>query len=107
MLDDCPVVARIPFADGRICLVYAGPDGRQFVIGDDGDPVYGVWYLPLDGADEPIKVHQPKSGQVPISPTAKDSAGLQPLLDPVQADAMEAWPVSKYVNNAESDGPSM
>jgi hypothetical protein len=42
--------------------------------GDDGDPVYGVWCLLPDGADEPITVSSLKSGQVSISSQSKRDA---------------------------------
>jgi hypothetical protein len=37
------VIASVPFADGISRLVYQKPDARQFVIGQDGEPIYGNW----------------------------------------------------------------
>ena len=46
-------VAHVRFADGPFRQVFEA-DGRQFVITDDGDPVYGVWYIPPDDRPVPI-----------------------------------------------------
>ena len=41
-----------PFVDGVTREVFADPDGRQFVLDNDGNPVYGVWiYVP-----EPVNI---------------------------------------------------
>jgi hypothetical protein len=37
------------------------PDGRQYVLDDDGEPVYGVWFIPRDEADVPMVVEGPRS----------------------------------------------
>jgi hypothetical protein len=37
-------------------LVYEDAEGRQYVLGDDGTKVPGVWLLP---ADEPTTVYCP------------------------------------------------
>jgi hypothetical protein len=39
-----------PFTDGAERVVYEDTEGRQYVIGHDGEPVYGQWLPP---ADEP------------------------------------------------------
>ena len=39
-------VATIWFIDGVWRPVYAGDDGRQYVIDGGGVKVYGVWYYP-------------------------------------------------------------
>jgi hypothetical protein len=50
---DCPVVGRVPFADGVVRDVYEDPHGRQWVGGYDCARLYGAWLLP---ADEPVVV---------------------------------------------------
>jgi hypothetical protein len=50
---DCPVVGHVPFADGVTRDVYEDADGRQWVVGYDGERVYGVWLMP---ADEPTVI---------------------------------------------------
>ena len=57
MLNLRPIIARVPLADGRTRAVYEGPDGRQFVLDNDGEPVFGVWVLGPEDADEPAIVH--------------------------------------------------
>jgi hypothetical protein len=44
--------------DGVTRDVYEDADGRQWVIGYDGERVYGVWQLP---ADEPVVVEGDQS----------------------------------------------
>jgi hypothetical protein len=39
------------FVDGSVRPVYEDAGGRQFVIGDEGEKVYGVWLVP---PDEPV-----------------------------------------------------
>lgn len=47
------------FTDGTTRAIFEDADGRQYVRGDEGEPVYGVWLPP---SDEPIEVHsQPAS----------------------------------------------
>jgi hypothetical protein len=41
-------VAAILFTDGVWRSVHEQADGRQYVIGGDGDRVYGVWFIPPD-----------------------------------------------------------
>jgi hypothetical protein len=48
-------VAFIRFAHGPLRPVFEA-DGRQFVVDDDGDRIYGVWYIPPEGAAVPIIV---------------------------------------------------
>jgi hypothetical protein len=45
-------LASIPFIDGVISPVYVGDDGRQYVLDDEGRPIYGVWVH----SDEPLIV---------------------------------------------------
>ena len=40
-------VAHVQFADGPLRPVFEA-DGRQFVVTDDGERVYGVWFIPPD-----------------------------------------------------------
>jgi hypothetical protein len=35
-------------ADGVWRAVYQDPRGRQYVIDTAGEPVYGVWFIPVD-----------------------------------------------------------
>jgi hypothetical protein len=52
-----PVIARVHFVDGAERLVFEGLDGRQYVLDDDGEPAYGIWYIPPDGGtDLPVIV---------------------------------------------------
>jgi hypothetical protein len=44
------IVVRRLFTDGVERDVYEDADGRQWVAGHNGEPVYGVWVPP---ADEP------------------------------------------------------
>jgi hypothetical protein len=37
------------------------PDGRQYVLDDAGEPVYGVWFIPREEADWPVVVREPSS----------------------------------------------
>lgn len=50
------------FTDGTWRPIFEAPDGRQYISGDDGQPVYGV-FLDLfeDRADEPLLV--PANGE--------------------------------------------
>jgi hypothetical protein len=41
------------FTDGRTRQVILDSDHRQYVLDDDGEPIYGTW-LPPDDYDEPI-----------------------------------------------------
>jgi hypothetical protein len=51
-----PVVAVTDFADGVRRSVFEEPDGRQYVYDNDGERVYGVWFIPPEGCDRPIIV---------------------------------------------------
>jgi hypothetical protein len=48
-------IAEVMFTDVRACPVYEGTEW-QYASGDDGEPVYGVWFLPLDEANLPVIV---------------------------------------------------
>jgi len=43
-------VASVPFIDGVTRPFYLDADGRQYVLDNDGNPVYGSWIY----IDEPI-----------------------------------------------------
>lgn len=45
------------FVDGSMRPIFEAPDGRQYIPGDDGQPVHGV-FLDMfeDLADEPLIV---------------------------------------------------
>ncbi len=47
------IVGRVPFVDGVTRDVHEDTDGRQWVVGYDGERVYGAWLPP---ADEPVVV---------------------------------------------------
>ena len=47
--------AHVQFAGGPMRPVFE-VDGRQFVLGDDGVPIYGVWYIPPDEWPVPLIV---------------------------------------------------
>ena len=46
------------FTDGATRPVFRSDDGRQFVLDDNGEPVYGVWLHP-DEYSEPITIQLP------------------------------------------------
>jgi hypothetical protein len=48
-------VAHVQFTDGCFRPVFEA-DGRQFVITDDGERIYGVWYIPPEDRPVPIIV---------------------------------------------------
>jgi hypothetical protein len=50
-MGEVTIVGRVPFVDGVTRDVFEDANGRQWVIGYDGERVYGVWLLP---ADEPV-----------------------------------------------------
>jgi hypothetical protein len=42
-------IAGVPvYDDGR----------RQYVLDDDGEPIYGVWFIPREECDQPIIIDQ-------------------------------------------------
>jgi PBCV-specific basic adaptor domain len=49
-------VASTEFAGGAMRPVYQTPEGRQYVIDDNGQRVYGVWYWPREDHDTPAVV---------------------------------------------------
>jgi hypothetical protein len=48
-------VCQTEFVDGSMRPVYETPEHRQYVLDDDGEPVYGVWFIPPD-VDSPVIV---------------------------------------------------
>jgi hypothetical protein len=50
------IIGERLFTDGKVRTVYEDDAGRQYVIGDDGTQVPGVWLPP---ADEPLVVDTP------------------------------------------------
>ena len=54
------VVSWTEFTDGVLRAVYEELGGRQYVIDDDDERVYGRWYYPRidDGADRPMFVDE-------------------------------------------------
>jgi hypothetical protein len=46
------IIGTREFTDGAQRAVYEVDDGRQFVIDDEGQAVYGTWLLP----DEPAAI---------------------------------------------------
>lgn len=49
------IVAYREFVDGSLRPIY--DDGqRQYVVNDDGDRVYGVYFIPREECDTPIVV---------------------------------------------------
>jgi hypothetical protein len=50
-------VAEVHFDDGSIRTVWETADGLQYVEDDNGERVYGVWYIPPDETTAPIVVN--------------------------------------------------
>jgi hypothetical protein len=55
------VAGRRLFTDGIERAVYEGTEGRQYVLGPDGERVYGHWLPP---ADKPAVVERRSSAAV-------------------------------------------
>jgi hypothetical protein len=52
-----PIIAHVNFTDGTRRPVFEQLDGRQYVLEEEGDRVYGVWYIQPDGGvDLPVIV---------------------------------------------------
>jgi hypothetical protein len=49
------LIGIIPFTDGVRLPLYHLKYGHQFVLDDDGEPVYGVWLHP-EGYQEPVVI---------------------------------------------------
>jgi hypothetical protein len=50
-----PVIAWTAFCGGLRRPVYEDRDGGQYVHDDDGEIIRGVWYIPRDLPDEPLR----------------------------------------------------
>ena len=50
---DPRIIGPVPFVDGVTRDVYEDGDGRQWVVGYEGERVYGIWLAP---ANEPLMV---------------------------------------------------
>ncbi len=50
-------IAYIECEDGTRRAVFEDFGGRQYLLDDEGEPVYGVWYIPRGECDRPIIVH--------------------------------------------------
>jgi hypothetical protein len=48
-----PIVAYVEFVGGAMRPVYEEPSGRQYVYDNDGERVYGVWFIPREKCDRP------------------------------------------------------
>ena len=46
-----PIVAYTAFLGGPMRPVYEQWNGRQYVMDDEGEPVYGLWFIPPDEPD--------------------------------------------------------
>jgi hypothetical protein len=52
-----PVIAQVDFVDGIRRPVFEQLDGRQYVLSDEGERLFGVWFIPPDGGiDLPVIV---------------------------------------------------
>jgi hypothetical protein len=51
-----PIIGYRFFVDRTRRPIFEQLDGRQFVLDDAGDRVYGVWIIPKDEFDLPIIV---------------------------------------------------
>ena len=47
-------IAAIEMFDGTPRLVNEGPDGRRYVYNDDGEQVYGDWFISSEECSAPI-----------------------------------------------------
>jgi hypothetical protein len=56
-----PCVARTLFVDGIWREVFEEPNGRQYVLDQDAEPVYGVWFIPreMPEPDAIVEAKQP------------------------------------------------
>ncbi len=48
-------IAWVTFTDGPR-PIYEEPEGRQFTYDDEGERVYGIWYIPPEECAVPIIV---------------------------------------------------
>jgi hypothetical protein len=52
--NDPPIIGTCLFGDGKARYVYEDAQAGQFIIGDDGEPVFGVWLRLEEEVDEPL-----------------------------------------------------
>jgi hypothetical protein len=50
------LVAYVEFVDGIRREVFEEPDGRQYVLDGDDQPIYGIWFIPREECDPPLIV---------------------------------------------------
>jgi hypothetical protein len=55
LADDMAIVAYTEFTEGKMRSVFENADGRQFVIDDGGNRVFGIWFIP-EAVDRPVSV---------------------------------------------------
>jgi hypothetical protein len=65
MIGRDPIFGIRHFTDGSCRDVYLAADERQYVLGDDEEPVYGQWLVPGPEPDSPLIVSGPPEGSVP------------------------------------------
>jgi hypothetical protein len=51
-------VAFTEFDYGPLRPVHERPGGRQYVIDNDGELVFGIWFIPRDEAVSPVIVEE-------------------------------------------------
>jgi hypothetical protein len=62
------IIGRLEFVDGTTRDVYRDEQG-QYVQGDDGQPVYGVWILDAEAIDDaPLVIDASTDFALPGSP---------------------------------------
>jgi hypothetical protein len=52
-------IAHIELTGGALRPIFDTPDGRQYVLDDDGQRVYGVWFIPPEVESEPPLIVDP------------------------------------------------
>jgi hypothetical protein len=52
-----PIIAYTTFLDGSKRPVFEQLDGRQYVLDDDAERVYGIWFIPPEETVLLIIVH--------------------------------------------------
>lgn len=63
-----PILGHRAFVGGLVLPVYLDRRGRQYVVDDDGMPLYGLWLYKV-GDDEPLVLTaRPANAFVPTFP---------------------------------------
>jgi hypothetical protein len=57
-MNDAKPVAQVEFTEGEPRPVFEAMDGRQFIVDDDGNKIYGVWFIPREEFDTPFIVDE-------------------------------------------------